>query len=186
MDKRLKVLKRALRFLADDQRPHALLELNALLDEYPDFSAGYCARARVFESTRQIPSAIIDYMRALSESKNLNKRNTMRVIQNIMVCTSRLKVDEKIALSKIMREDLGLKDKYWNSDSWSVIFGWGAEQKIIDAQKKVLSSPTGRIANIGKFLLDQNDIEKLETLLSQSETMSGYRTLTTYGLPPSS
>jgi predicted regulator of Ras-like GTPase activity (Roadblock/LC7/MglB family) len=39
----------------------------------------------------------------------------------------------------------------------------------------------GRIANIGKFLLDKNDLRRIEKIVSEQQLGTGIRRLTTYG-----
>ncbi len=156
----LKATKRALRYYRHEQYRHALLELNAVIAEQPDYWLGYFGRGKVNAAMGRYLEAIEDFTRVLRQPRLLNKRNRFRLLQNVAAYAVKLCDLEK-------GERLNwLAVKPYNVGTPS-------------------TKTSGRIAQIGKFLFDAQDISKLNRLVSgEPASGSAIRRLTTYVRTP--
>lgn len=188
MSNQVKALRRALRFSMNGEHPCALLELNAVLAEHSDLWLAYAIRGRVREAMKRLPEAISDYVRVLSEPHHLNRRNALRMLESIVVCATKLSDIQRKALARLLEGEFGMSGLDW----------WRLVEPVVEMPSsmryaaparapKPLVNPvsTGRIVNIGKFLLDQKDLEKLNNLLNSGDpTRTGVRSLSTYTPSP--
>jgi tetratricopeptide (TPR) repeat protein len=154
----LKATKRALRYYRIEEYRHALLELNAVIEEQPDYWLGYFGRGQVNAAMGRYLEAIEDFTRVLKQPRLLNKRNRLRLLQNISVYAVKLCDLEK-------GERL----------TWATVKPYMLGTPYVKA--------TGRISQLGKFLFDAQDISKLNRLVSgEPASGSAIRILTTYGI----
>ena len=184
MLKHFHILKRAMRFYAAGEHPCALLELDAIIgtDKENDSSALFCLRGRVKQVRSRYPEAIADYMKALTIAtpESLNQRNTLRILQNIIECSTRLDDNQRGPLHALLRKEFGLKKNDWFPlEMQFAPPSFRPERKPLPPRTP---APTGRIHNIGKFLLDARDLQKLASLVADPQA-SGVRRLTTYQSP---
>lgn len=137
----------------------ALLELNALIDRQPDCWVAYCLRGRINATLERYVEAISDCTQALKISKSLNGRNKRDLINSITVYADKLSASDAFSASKL-----------------------GHTHTCVLPEKAVsCKSGEGRIKNLGKFLFDASDIEKLIQLYrSGDDGESSMRWLTTY------
>jgi tetratricopeptide (TPR) repeat protein len=193
MQNRLNSFRRALRFHVLEEHRSAILELNAILDQDQEWWLGYCVRGRIYAALKSYPNAIADYTRVLSQPNNLNQRNKTCLLYSILVYSNMLSREQKGDLSIVFRKQLGLP--YNNPrlgllwDEWRWIGETSpyltAEENSVPnkgsvPQTRENKAPVGRIANIGKFLLDQEDLAKLKRLISSGGMYSPTRVFTTY------
>jgi tetratricopeptide (TPR) repeat protein len=161
-----KAIRKAQRLHASGQNRFALLELNALIDEQKDCWLAYCVRGRVNAALGHYDEAIADYSMVLEEPGRLNTRNSQQLRRSIDSYETELHFRKKISA--------------WQPPAGSDKHEQDANAEKQNAQMDSIKA-VGRIAQIGKFLLDQKDIAKLGKLLSQGEPdEKGMRQLTTY------
>lgn len=148
-----KTTKRALRYQHDQDWRAALLELNAAIDEDPDYWHGYWIRGSVNASSGHYLEAIADFTKVLQQPNRLNSRNKTDLLQKIAAYAIKLAELQKI------------------------------EPETKPPGKCVVTfipSKAGRIAQLGKFLFDAQDIAKLNQLVAKGATEgSTVRELTT-------
>lgn len=179
----LKDLKRVLRYSRNGENRHALLELGAISDENKDWSF-HLARGRVLESLKRYPEAVGAYMQALIASNHLNSRNKAAILQKIVVHAANLSAHGKMELAKIWRQDDVFVRFIGDMPTPDVPLDmWHWVQTPHQAARGAQS--TGRITNIGKYLLDQSDREKLKQILEQTSE-SRIRILRTWNEQPDS
>jgi predicted regulator of Ras-like GTPase activity (Roadblock/LC7/MglB family) len=137
--------KRALR---EGHSIHALLELNAIIEEQPENWLAYCLRARVNAALERYLEAISDCTHVLQQPKSVNRRNRIQLLERISSYADKLCRIQKAQLDRTFRKDFG-----------------------VSSQKTVAGLPsTGRIGQIGKFILDPNDIAKISHLVLDKVT----------------
>ncbi len=187
----VKLLKRALRFLSIDQAPCAILELNALIQENDGPQAAYFLRGKARERMKRYPEAIADYMQALAGPEKLSRGHTLSALESIVVCISSLDQSQQATLSEIMKQfklyragDVlqfrrTLVETYVSPAMEAVAPNPFKQPIQVATANSFNQPPTGRIANIGKFLLDSNDIAKLQSLVNNAPD-SGIKMLTTF------
>ncbi len=167
-----------MRFYRQGDYALAVVELTAIINAGADSAAAYILRAQAEQERRRYADAVSDYVRVVVLNHNLNKRNAMRVLQHLLVCISMLTEEQKLRLNEIFRQEFGVPSALFQASAAA-----GAPLHYIPAvrQRRDLEPRTGRIVNIGKFLLDAQDVKKLEQIFSQTV---GIRTLTTYRPAP--
>src|SRR6516225_12433431 len=143
MTTRLNTAKRALRLASSGQNIHALLELNAAVEERPEYWPYWCLRGRVNATLERYLEAIADFTHVLQQPKSVNRRNKIALLEKISNCADKLCKLEKAGLDRTFRKDFGV-----------------SSQKIVAGQPS-----TGKIAQIGKFILDSHDINKIGHLV---------------------
>lgn len=140
---RIWIAKRALKLDWNQPNIHALLELNSLIDEQPDNWLAYCLRGRVNAALERYVEAIADFLHVLQQPASVNRRNRIRLLECIASYSIKLANIQKAQLDRTFRKDFG-----------------------ISSQKAIAGLPsTGKIDQIGKFILDSSDITKLGNLL---------------------
>ncbi|PWU01624.1 MAG: hypothetical protein C5B53_02575 [Candidatus Melainabacteria bacterium] len=140
---RIWIAKRALRLNWNQPNIHALLELNTLIDEQPDNWLAYCLRGRVNAALERHVEAIADYIHVLQQPSTVNRRNRIRLLEAIESSAHKLANIQKSQLDRTFRKDFG-----------------------VSSQKTIAGQPsTGKIAQIGKFILDSSDITKIGHLV---------------------
>jgi tetratricopeptide (TPR) repeat protein len=138
---------------------HALLELNALLDTQPDCWVAYCLRGKINADLGRYLEAISDYTQALKISKTLNGRNRIGLLKNIAIYADKLSARQSLACSRSSRKHTCTLPK----------------------KSAIGKNGRGRIKNLGMFLFDASEIEKLIQLYrSGDDGESTMRWLTTY------
>jgi len=148
-----KITKRALRYQHDANWRSALLELNAAIEEDPDYWHGYWIRGSVNASMGNYLEAIADFTKVLQQPNRLNSRNKTELLRQIAAYATKLAELQKV-------------------------------QPVEEPPSKCLvtfiPSKAGRIAQIGRFLFDAQDIAKLNQLVAKGATKgSTVRELTT-------
>ncbi|CAN5558096.1 hypothetical protein BH10CYA1_BH10CYA1_25770 [soil metagenome] len=148
-----KTTKRALRHQHDQDWRAAMLELNSAIDEDPDYWHGYWIRGSVNASIGNYLEAIADFTRVLQQPNRLNSRNKTDLLQ-------------KISLYALKLADLQKTEPVAKPPGKCIV--------------TFIPSKAGRIAQLGKFLFDSQDIAKLNQLIAQGATKgSTVRELTT-------
>lgn len=148
-----KTTKRALRQHHDEDWRNALLELNAAIEEDPNYWHGYWVRGRVHESMGNFLDAISDFTKVLQQPNRLNSRNKSQLLRKIAAYATRL--------AELQKDDSTSEPK-----KCTVTF---------------IPSKAGRIAQLGRFLFDAQDIAKLNQLVSKgAKNGSTVLELTTY------
>lgn len=179
MSKYLKTIKRCLRLYRDGDTRHAALELKAVKTKDRDWWF-YLVSARVNASLKELPLAIADYMNVMSAPNSLNARNRSKILRSIVVYSSQLSHSQKAELANIFRKDFGFSKSEWNSDSWMETWRWLQFPESAAKPTSSFGQSTGRIQNIGKFLLDARDLEKLHKIIGAEPPKSKFRILTTW------
>ncbi len=135
-----KTTKRALRFQHDADWRTALLELNAAIAEDPDYWHGYWVRGMVHASMENYLEAIADFTKVLQQPNRLNSRNKTDLLRRIAAYATKLAEVQK-----------------------------SAPEQHRPGQCVVTRIPSkaGRIAQIGRFLFDAQDIAKLNQLVEK-------------------
>jgi len=190
----LKAMKRALRHCRNDECSHAVLELNALINEHPDAWIAYCIRGAAHAGLKHNFDAISDYAQVLKQADYLNARNRAKLLDHIIM----LGINQSTMQSqrytwtpprtvgglgtagglKLFSIDDNMIDKIFSAKSSS---GSGS---TVDWSRSYSSNSSkqanvGRIAAVGRFLLDQSDIAKITYLVSnQAMHKSNVRRLT--------
>jgi|AGTN01.2.fsa_nt_gi hypothetical protein len=175
-----KQIKRCLRFHRDGDTRHALLELKAVDSNEKDWWF-LLVSARVHASLKELPLAIADYMNVMSAPNTLNARNRTKILRAIVVYSTQLNSEQKTELAGIFRKDFGFSGSEWYSDSWMETWRWLQFPEEAAVAIKTHGPGTGKIKNIGKFLLDACDVEKLNRLVSEEAPKSKIRILKTWG-----
>ncbi|MBS2003182.1 MAG: hypothetical protein U0103_26110 [Candidatus Obscuribacterales bacterium] len=135
-----KTTKRALRFQHDADWRTALLELNAAIEEDPQYWHGYWVRGMVHASMENYLEAISDFTKVLQQPNRLNSRNKIELLKRIAAFATKLADQQK------------------------------AERDRTQPGKCVVTlipSKAGRISQIGRFLFDSQDIAKLNQLVAK-------------------
>ncbi|HEY9777553.1 MAG TPA: hypothetical protein V6C81_27565 [Planktothrix sp.] len=175
-------LKRAVRFCTVDDAPLAHLELNAIIDWEKEHAtrAMYCMRGRIKQMRGRPAEAVADYVHALCPATpgNLNQRNTLRIVQNIIECSMRLGETDRAPLHLIMRKEFDLSFNDWFPNYME----FAPNPYRQPTPVRISPRGTGCLVDIGKYLLDPKDLQKLAELLENSPRC-GIRRLTTYRLP---
>lgn len=176
MSKYQKLIKRCLRFHRDGDTRHAMLELKAADSEDRNWWF-HLVSARVNASLKELPQAIADYMNVMSAPNTLNARNRSKILRAIVVYSTQLNSEQKAELAAIFRKDFGCSRSEWYSDTWMETWQWLQFPEEAAVAIKTHAPSTGRIKNIGKFLLDASDVEKLNKLVSEEAPKSKIRIL---------
>lgn len=148
-----KTTKRALRYQYEQDWRAALLELNAAIDEDPDYWHGYWIRGSVNASMENYLEAIADFTKVLQQPNRLNSRNKTDLLLRIAAYATKL--------AEMQKSEPVAKTQ----NKCVVTF---------------IPSKAGRIAQLGKFLFDAHDIAKLNQLIAKGAAKgSTVRELTT-------
>lgn len=143
------ILKGALRSYSGGDYIHALLELKALINESRDCWTAYLVKGKVNAALNRYEQAIADYSLVLEMSQSLNERNRRQIVQSIALCSTKLSARQRADLAKYFQK----------GPPPPPVKKRGGGSRVI------CTSETGKIAHLGKFLIDARDMEKLEQLV---------------------
>jgi len=161
------IIKLALRSYSDGENIHALMELKSLIKAERDCWTAYLVKGKVNAALHRYYEAIADYSLVLEMSQNLNERNRRYVLQSIALCATRLTALQKTDLDRYFRRGPAMPKRGQDMPRGKV-----PKKTLADLVPgpllpvPVKKPETGRIAHIGKFLIDRRDAETIERFIA--------------------
>lgn len=150
------IIKLALRRYTDGENIFALMELKSLLKVERDCWTAYLVRGKVNAALHRYYEAIADYSLVLEMSENLNQRNRRLIIQAMALCSSRLSALQKVDLERYFRRGPELPAKDTAARKLPPITAPALDKRV----------EPGRIAHIGKFLIDSRGAQNIEHFIA--------------------
>ncbi len=147
------IIKGALRSYSDGEYIHALLELNDLIERERECWTAYLVKAKINAALHRDYEAITDLALVLEMSSNLNERHRRYLMATMALCANRLADKQKFELNRYFKKGAAPRKKK---------LGMGAHV--------VNTGSNGKIAQLGKFLIDARDMEKLSNLVLKSDS----------------
>jgi predicted regulator of Ras-like GTPase activity (Roadblock/LC7/MglB family) len=143
------IIKRALRCYSNGEHFHALLELKNLVGIERDCWTAYLVKGKINAALRRYHEAIADYNLVLQMHPHLNERNRRQLLQSVALCATKLAEMQKAELETYFKKGPPPR----------------RTKKRNHLTRAIGTSNSGKIASIGKFLVDTQDLKKLEHLL---------------------
>jgi hypothetical protein len=159
----------------NDEMRYALLELNAVISEQPDCLIAYWVRGTAHAGVNNNLDAITDYAHVLKQADYLNARNRARLLDGIIMFGIKQSSVESQRRSYFHSPMSATAARTQSSFSLRTQSSFSS----LRARGNSASTGVGRIAAVGRFLLDQNDLAKINQLVSnESVNQSNVRRLT--------